>query len=124
MSEIGLDERRLSTCKLCSLHPSQLCSKVPRELTGSGAAGIVVGTILQAASINYGMMLFARIFNGIFNGMLTSTVPTYQSECAKPHQRGQLLLFSGSLITFVRYPPFITTTFRQAGTDQAMYHVY
>jgi MFS family permease len=61
----------------------------------------VVGTILQAASINYGMMLFARIFNGIFNGMLTSTVPTYQSECAKPHQRGQLLLFSGSLITFV-----------------------
>jgi MFS family permease len=50
------------------------------------------------------MMLFARIFNGIFNGMLTSTVPTYQSECAKPHQRGQLLLFSGSLITFVSLP--------------------
>jgi MFS family permease len=69
--------------------------------TPRGAAGIVAGTILQAASINYGMMIFARIFNGIFNGMLTSTVPTYQSECAKPHQRGQLLLFSGSLITFV-----------------------
>jgi len=69
----------------------------------SGAGGIVVGTILQAASINYGMMLFARVFNGVFNGMLTSTVPTYQSECARPHQRGQLLLFSGSLITFVSH---------------------
>jgi MFS family permease len=53
------------------------------------------------------MMLFARIFNGIFNGMLTSTVPTYQSECAKPHQRGQLLLFSGSLITFVSDPDIL-----------------
>lgn len=57
------------------------------------------------------MMLFARVFNGIFNGMLTSTVPTYQSECAKPHQRGQLLLFSGSLITFVRpYSPTAVLT--------------
>lgn len=61
----------------------------------------MAGTVLQTAAVNYGMMIFARVFNGIFNGMLTSTVPTYQSECAKPHRRGQLLLFSGSLITFV-----------------------
>lgn len=68
-------------------------------------------------------MIVARIFNGLFNGLLTSTVsgnllswsgnfswnlqvPTYQSECAKPHRRGQLLLLSGSLITFVSFSSF------------------
>lgn len=84
----------------------------------SAAWGIVVGTILQAASVNYGMMIFARVFNGIFNGMLTSTVPTYQSECCKPHRRGQLLLFSGSLITLVR--PFVIVPGKVS--DRAGYH--
>jgi MFS family permease len=70
----------------------------------SGGIGVVIGTILQAASVNYGMMIFARIFNGIWNGLLTSVVPTYQAECSKPASRGKLLLFSGSLITFVSPP--------------------
>jgi MFS family permease len=47
------------------------------------------------------MMCVARVFNGIFNGLLTSTVPSYQSECAKPHQRGPLVILSGTLIGFV-----------------------
>jgi MFS family permease len=66
------------------------------------AIGIIVGTILQAASINYGMMIFARIFNGIFNGMLTSTVPTYQSECSKPERRGPDVMISATVNIFVR----------------------
>lgn len=88
------------------------------------AIGIIVGTILQAGSVNYGMMIFARIvsvvevvshplgiqgwkqiltaqFNGIFNGMLTSTVPTYQSECSRPERRGPDVMISATVNIFV-----------------------
>jgi MFS family permease len=70
-------------------------------LTSRGGIGIIAGTVLQTAAVNYEMMCVARVFNGIFNGLLTSTVPSYQSECAKPHQRGPLVILSGTLIGFV-----------------------
>lgn len=63
--------------------------------------GIVIGTILQAGSINYAMMIFARLFNGIFNGMLTSTVPAYQAECSKAATRGPYLMVSATVNIFV-----------------------
>jgi MFS family permease len=66
----------------------------------SAGIGIIIGTILQAASVNYGMMIFARIFNGIFNGMLTSTVPTYQSECSRPERRGPDVMISATVNIF------------------------
>jgi hypothetical protein len=62
---------------------------------------MIVGCALQAGSINYAMILVSRVISGFGNGMLTSTIPAYQSECAKPSRRGQLVLFEGSLITFV-----------------------
>jgi predicted MFS family arabinose efflux permease len=62
---------------------------------------MIVGAILQTAAIDYAMMLVARVITGVGNGLLTSTVPAYQSECAPPHRRGQLVLIEGSLITFV-----------------------
>lgn len=61
---------------------------------------MIIGAILQTASVSYAMMLVARVITGLGNGLLTSTVPAYQSECAPPHRRGQLVLFEGSLITF------------------------
>lgn len=61
---------------------------------------MIIGAILQTASVNYAMLLVARVVTGVGNGLLTSTVPAYQSECAQPHRRGQLVLFEGSLITF------------------------
>ena len=70
-----------------------------------GGIGIIAGTVLQTAAVNYDMMCVARVFNGIFNGLLTSTVPAYQSECAKPHQRGPLVILSGTLIGFVSDRP-------------------
>lgn len=33
------------------------------------------------------------------NGLNTSTVPTWQSECSKSHRRGQLVMVEGALIT-------------------------
>ena len=62
---------------------------------------MIVGAVLQTAAQDYAMMLVARVITGLGNGLLTSTVPAYQSECAAPHRRGQLVLFEGSLITFV-----------------------
>lgn len=66
---------------------------------------MIAGAILQAASINYAMMLVSRVVSGVGNGFLTSTIPAYQSECARPERRGQLVLFEGSLITFVSKEP-------------------
>ena len=65
-----------------------------------GGLIMIVGAILQTAAVDYAMMLVARVITGLGNGLLTSTVPAYQSECAQPHRRGQLVLFEGSLITF------------------------
>lgn len=80
-------------------------------LTDSGGAIMIVGAILQTAAVDYAMMLVARVITGVGNGLLTSTVPAYQSECAPPSRRGQLVLVEGSLITFVR-PLVCQTTIR------------
>lgn len=37
--------------------------------------------------------------DSIGNGLNTSTVPTWQSECSKSHRRGQLVMVEGALIT-------------------------
>jgi len=90
MSETSWEESRLYTCASASdIRWNEL---IPRA-----AIGIIIGTILQAASVTYGMMIFARIFNGVFNGMLTSTVPTYQSECSRPERRGPDVMISATV---------------------------
>lgn len=63
-------------------------------------SNVQAGTIIMAASNSYGLLCFARIFTGIGNGMVTSTIPTWQSECAKPEDRGFLIMNEGMLIGF------------------------
>ncbi|WOO81318.1 Sugar transporter STL1 [Vanrija pseudolonga] len=71
-----------------------------RHTISLGGVIMIVGAAIQAGAVDYAMMLVGRVVTGLGNGLLTSTVPAYQSECAKPHRRGQLVLFEGSLITF------------------------
>ncbi|OXB33636.1 hypothetical protein LQV05_001629 [Cryptococcus neoformans] len=71
-----------------------------RHTISLGGFIMLVGSILQTAAVDYAMMLVARVVTGVGNGLLTSTVPAYQSECSKPHRRGQLVLVEGSLIAF------------------------
>ncbi|KAK4689328.1 vacuolar iron transporter family protein, partial [Tremellales sp. Uapishka_1] len=71
-----------------------------RKTITLGGIIMIIGAILQTAAQDYAMMLVARVITGVGNGLLTSTVPAYQSECAEPHRRGQLVLVEGSLITF------------------------
>jgi MFS family permease len=70
-----------------------------RSSTFWGSAIMIVGGIMQAASFEYGLFVSGRIIGGIGNGMVTSTIPTWQSECARPERRGFLILISGALIS-------------------------
>ncbi|KAI8725726.1 MFS domain-containing protein [Fusarium sp. LHS14.1] len=64
-----------------------------------GSLIMIIGTIMQASAHEYGLFSAGRIVGGIGNGMATSTIPTWQSECARPHQRGFLITLSGALIS-------------------------
>ncbi|KAL4917400.1 hypothetical protein BDW62DRAFT_218212 [Aspergillus aurantiobrunneus] len=64
-----------------------------------GSLVMIIGTIMQAACFDYGLFVAGRVVGGIGNGMVTSTIPTWQSECARPHQRGVLIMLSGALIS-------------------------
>ncbi|CAG7922132.1 unnamed protein product [Penicillium olsonii] len=64
-----------------------------------GSSLMIIGTIMQAASFEYGLFVGGRIVSGVGNGMVTATIPTWQSECARPHQRGVLIMLSGALIS-------------------------
>ncbi|ODV68050.1 putative sugar transporter [Hyphopichia burtonii NRRL Y-1933] len=65
-----------------------------------GVAIMFVGGILQAASVkSVAFLIVARIVTGVGNGFNTATVPVYQSETSKAHNRGMLICFEGCLIT-------------------------
>ncbi|TQV93631.1 sugar transporter [Cordyceps javanica] len=70
-----------------------------RSSTFWGSLIMIVGTIMQAASFHYGLFVSGRVVGGVGNGMVTSTIPTWQSECARPHKRGFLMMVSGALIS-------------------------
>jgi MFS family permease len=55
-----------------------------------GAMINLVGAILQCAAQNLAMVLVGRIFAGWAVGVLSMSVPIYQSECAHPKTRGIL----------------------------------
>lgn len=59
-----------------------------------GAVICLVGAILQTAARNLGMMLVGRIFTGWAVGLMSMSVPVYQSECAHPNTRGWFCKYS------------------------------
>lgn len=63
----------------------------------AGGLIMIVGTIILGSSYNVAQFLVGRIVTGIGNGMNSSTVPTYQSEMAKPEIRGMLLSAQGTV---------------------------
>lgn len=70
-----------------------------RSSTFWGSSIMILGTVMQAASFEYGLFISGRVVGGVGNGMVTSTIPTWQSECARPEKRGFLILISGALIS-------------------------
>ncbi|KAF2649702.1 general substrate transporter [Lophiostoma macrostomum CBS 122681] len=57
-----------------------------------GAAINLLGAALQTGAQNLGMILVGRIFAGWAVGLLSMSVPIYQSECAAPNIRAGLIV--------------------------------
>ncbi|CAM9024371.1 unnamed protein product [Wickerhamomyces anomalus] len=86
-------------CLVGALFTMWYGDKVGRRKTiFTGCCVMIVGAIIQAAAYSTGQLIAGRIIAGLGNGMNTSTVPVWQSECAKPDQRGKLVMIQGSLI--------------------------
>ncbi|KNG50778.1 sugar transporter-like protein [Stemphylium lycopersici] len=71
-----------------------------------GSLVMIIGTVLQVVAGGtsggnegaYAVLCIGRVVGGIGNGMVTATIPTWQSECAKPEKRGRLIITSGAVI--------------------------
>lgn len=70
-----------------------------RKTIMTGCTIMTCGAILMSSSYHLPQFVFGRIITGIGNGINTSTVPTWQSESAKSHDRGKLVMIEGALIT-------------------------
>lgn len=64
-----------------------------------GCIIMIIGAIIQCSSFSVEQLIVGRIVTGYGNGMNTSTVPVWQSECAKAEKRGKLVMIQGSLVT-------------------------
>ncbi|PUU76266.1 general substrate transporter [Tuber borchii] len=75
-----------------------------RKAIISGASIMILGVIIQVTAYagHQPLAQFAigRIVTGIGNGMNTSSIPTYQAECAKTKNRGLLICIAGGSIAF------------------------
>ncbi|KAK4570095.1 hypothetical protein LTR86_003065 [Recurvomyces mirabilis] len=69
-----------------------------------GAAIMVVGVLIQITAFTghspTAQFLIGRVVTGVGNGINTSTIPTYQAECSKSHNRGLLICIEGGVIAF------------------------
>lgn len=54
-------------------------------------AWFIVGAALQCSAYGAAQLMVARFITGIGTGIETSTVPMYQSELSRAHQRGRLV---------------------------------
>ncbi|KAL4911187.1 hypothetical protein BDW74DRAFT_172651 [Aspergillus multicolor] len=93
---------------------SQLCEKFGRRYPiCGGSLIIIVGGIIQAAAVNYGMFVLSRFIVGFGLGIVATAAPPLLTEVAYPTHRGKLVSFYlvtwplGSLIAaWVTYGTF------------------
>jgi sugar porter (SP) family MFS transporter len=76
----------------------------------AGGALMVLGTVISTATFGpqwgLGQFVIGRVVSGLGNGMDTATIPVWQSECSRAHNRGFLVCFEGAIIavgTFIAY---------------------
>ncbi|KAH6629426.1 sugar carrier protein A [Boeremia exigua] len=63
-----------------------------------GAIINLIGAVLQTSAQNLGMILAGRIMAGWAVGLLSMSVPVYQSECAHPKTRGFIVGIAQQMI--------------------------
>ncbi|KDR84667.1 hypothetical protein GALMADRAFT_111906 [Galerina marginata CBS 339.88] len=90
-----------------SLSVMHLADKLGRKKTIILAGIIwVIGSILQCASVNRGMLIAGRVIAGFSVGISSAVVPIYQAEVTAPAIRGRMLSFQQWAITwgiFIQY---------------------
>ncbi|KAJ5287419.1 hypothetical protein N7478_003105 [Penicillium angulare] len=97
---------------------SQLCDWFGRRYPiCGGSIIIIIGSAIQAASVNYAMFVFSRFFVGFGLGIVSVAAPPLLSEVAYPPHRGKMVSFYlvswplGSLIAaWVTYGTFQMAT--------------
>lgn len=71
---------------------TSLADKIGRKKTIIIAGIIwVIGSVLQCASVDRGMLCLGRIISGISVGLSSAVVPIYQSEITAPSIRGRIV---------------------------------
>ncbi|CAI4211669.1 unnamed protein product [Parascedosporium putredinis] len=65
-----------------------------------GAVVMIIGVIIQIACVpvsggTTAQFIIGRCITGVGNGINTSTIPTYQAECSRSHNRGKLICIEG-----------------------------
>ncbi|KAH2322668.1 hypothetical protein KXV29_002642 [Aspergillus fumigatus] len=96
---------------------SQLCERFGRRYPICGGSLIIIlGSIIQAAAVNYGMFVVSRFLVGLGLGIVATAAPPLLTEVAYPSQRGKLVSFYlttwslGSLIAaWITYGTFKMT---------------
>ncbi|KAF2663155.1 general substrate transporter [Microthyrium microscopicum] len=82
-----------------ALMGGETMDRIGRKMTVQmGAIICLVGAILQAAATSLGMMLVGRVLAGWAVGLMSMSVPVYQSECAHPDTRGMIVGITQQMI--------------------------
>jgi MFS family permease len=68
-----------------------------KKMIMAGGTIMVIGTILLGSSYSRAQFIVGRIVTGFGNGINSATVPSYQSEMARPERRGRLLSAQGTV---------------------------
>ncbi|KAM0256107.1 hypothetical protein ACHAQJ_005194 [Trichoderma viride] len=65
-----------------------------------GATLLTIGQVLEASAFGLPQLIVGRLLLGLGAGMLSATVPVWQSECALPRSRGRHVVLVGLFISF------------------------
>ncbi|KPM43009.1 hypothetical protein AK830_g3531 [Neonectria ditissima] len=65
-----------------------------------GCSIMVIGGVVQAATYGSAQLIVGRLVSGVGNGMITSTVPVYVSECSHATKRGRSVAKQLSIVIF------------------------
>ncbi|KIW14475.1 hypothetical protein PV08_07259 [Exophiala spinifera] len=63
-----------------------------------GCSVVSIGAVLQFSAFGLPQFVVGRVICGMGTGINTSTVPVWQAETTKPHQRGPVIAFETSMV--------------------------
>lgn len=85
-----------------------MSDRIGRRLTLlSGAIVIVIALIIQAASVNYGMFVFARVLVGVGSMLVVQPSPMLITELAYPTHRGKYTSAFWTMYYLGAYPGIV-----------------